>query len=1735
MNKRRNPNKLFLRELGLRYFLILSFFTLALTMGMGCITGAKACDGDPTLDANNNCLPYNNKTGTVGPSFGNAIQVDCVKNTEVFEINNFSDLYKVSHCSNVNNGDYVYREQWLTGTYIISSNIDASDTCKNSRDPSFRNWIPIGSSNSILDQRFRGSFEGKCVGLGSTCTPAIISNLCINTNLEAGFIGRAKGVRIKNIILKGAKVSGKSYVGGFIGKVVEGNVFPTSLERVGFESGAVLGSGDYVGGLIGGIEEGGNISEAYVRLSNIGGGVNVGGLVGKIDGTKISNVYVNDVSMAGQNHIGGLVGSIEDTSLPSKVSNFYAVFSNVNFDNEILSGGFVGFLNSNLAELSRGYVVANGVNFGLIGACNSTNNLRNSNLLALYYNRGETENIAMSGRKCSVDAEQKYNVYPLSTDFLQDYLFEQLYLDSSGRENKENVYSLQFNPEIWGNMGQKSVYPCLKNIEDKLSCGSNLNPTPPNINATNLKYWSVSGSEASNLSWPTLPCTGTCVTDFDAENIGLSWFGGSHVEIDPSLFYKLDIFHTGIGSSVSSSYPPIYTKEGEIQKSLPVAGLEGGTYQIQLSSCYTLASGYSCSPPVSFYPSLKISGYGNPGAIITGEKLLGWSSIQNDPVYYPLNWGTAFYSNGNISIKWNSLNASYYQVGIIFWSTNQPVNASFLQPNISNVVQNCIFEYNTADSTWKRIQRISTLDWRESSTCSLLSVIGGASGVRTLNLSLKGGMSFSIMVRATNYGNWYYASFQGDAKSRVVAVPLESNKDNPFATSSFLGNVQNGNYDLVWTKNHLRNDLGHPLQFEIYESGNFIGRTGNDSSSYSILSGVPGVYKYEVRPCSLASSFCGYLTKFSWETIARVGEVRPWLEARVSQASWKTFASLNSRLHIGQGGRTYYIKWNGVPQANRYEVLEVNSSPVVSSSRITSSWSTIYKINSCSSGVCWLSLESGRPIYSANALAVSYQVRSCRTNTCEAWDRVTKETLNFIPLSAPSELTTSAEWAPSSTDLIFETLDRTITVSGIHDSSQEGIESYELGVFSGSHWSEEPLFTNENTSFLDVPLIWTPSLLPGLPYYFRGRSCVTYSNWDGNKNCSAWSPRSEATYKIALPSITDLKISTIGGIEGLVSEAMMGETYSLSWSKQEGISKYLVTESHKQNQSKTWLIWLSSNSYYSKLIKINDIPYNGISSYYTTNTYENSLYPHLQVLNVNPSSARLRVNLSHLGDSSYIYSVKACPPHYGDLGDNSICQNSEETSVSIDINLPVITGLRVTGEGVLYDANGIVSTTGVETLRGALYSSYSGVFNLTWASPSNFQSDYGYKYKINVDNDPSCPLGDETFFSSANVYPVDLTGGACGKPNSLRRYTVYLCTFVGCSKTPSASIALTILPVGVASGLKISSSPSTYDINGIGEVYTDSESATLPLEWEPTAGFSAYRLYWSSASSTDFIEKDAVIHYGILKWQSLFAGPGTSISIHGSPINAYAYSLSGCVLSNCGDSIPLLPWDIAYKLKLYNLNASAKNLRVGAYSSTGPWTSLSHNTTYSGTYSLYWNLIRGARYYRIERCYSIDNTCSHWTTLDAINASSLVKSGNDVVYPILYVPNSIGSQDGNYFYKVRACARTNVGNGVGKCFTPTNEIKVFVKYISSNPNNLSDPNNANNGLSLSSPIYIYNYSQLRNIAKKAPISLSLNYRLAQNIEDGALSCVDDVSLTSSDLSQYLDLLEYPKINPYMGK
>ena len=227
---------------------------------------------------------------------------------------------------NVSGSPSIWSENCTDGACQTATAVDGDNADK-------VGWAPIGYYNSSTDNApYTATFEGNS---------HTISNLYIDRSSANGvglFGLLGTGSNVRNLGIEGGSVTGKSFVGGFVGWNNGGTISAC------YATGNASGSG-FVGGLVGN-NNNGAISACYAT-GNASGIRFVGGLAGTNGSGTISACYATGNALGVIFFVGGLVGSNGGT--------ISACYATGNVDGGTNVGGLVGDGSGSSSTVTNSY------------------------------------------------------------------------------------------------------------------------------------------------------------------------------------------------------------------------------------------------------------------------------------------------------------------------------------------------------------------------------------------------------------------------------------------------------------------------------------------------------------------------------------------------------------------------------------------------------------------------------------------------------------------------------------------------------------------------------------------------------------------------------------------------------------------------------------------------------------------------------------------------------------------------------------------------------------------------------------------------------------------------------------------------------------------------------------------------------------------------------------------------------------------------------------------------------------------------------------------------------------------------------------------------------------------------------------------------------------------------------------------------------------------------------------
>jgi hypothetical protein len=234
----------------------------------------------------------------------------------------------------------------LKSHYKLGADIDASETAGWNNGEGFE---PIGG-NGYAASRFTGAFDG---------AGHVIRNLTVNRPLT-DFVGLfgivGPGGVVRDVGLVKGSITGKTATGGLAGYGDAGSSISSSYTTV-----SVNGSIN-VGGLVG--RNDGTVSDSYAT-GPVSGTTVVGGLAGDLEGAEVIRSYATGDVSASEGHAGGLAG----INFGSAIIQSYAIGAVSGMDT---AGGLVGMTDYGLIKQSyaSGAVSSSSYAGGLVGSNN---------------------------------------------------------------------------------------------------------------------------------------------------------------------------------------------------------------------------------------------------------------------------------------------------------------------------------------------------------------------------------------------------------------------------------------------------------------------------------------------------------------------------------------------------------------------------------------------------------------------------------------------------------------------------------------------------------------------------------------------------------------------------------------------------------------------------------------------------------------------------------------------------------------------------------------------------------------------------------------------------------------------------------------------------------------------------------------------------------------------------------------------------------------------------------------------------------------------------------------------------------------------------------------------------------------------------------------------------------------------------------------------------------------------
>lgn len=307
-------------------------------------------------------------------------------------------------------------------------------------------WNPAGSPTVPFCGGFDGSYKGENY---------VIRNLTISQGVKenVGFFGVISNAELRNITIENAKINGKNYVGGLVGKVTGTK---NIIENCSITDARITGT-SYIGGLAGYVVNAGNepIIKCTVEAEVIGTEKYAGILVGYFNG-KVKHCSTSGTVEA-TSYIGGIAGY-------SNAGTIEECYSNIRATDGTYVGGIVGLQAKGTVIncYALGFITGTNQIGGLIGNVSGKSYVSNSYSGVVIDTNGTSVggiapyNSSLVLTSCYYDGEKAGIVPKTLYDF--SYLTQTM-LDAS-------LYKDWDFEQIWS-MGEGSQYPSLQAMHNQ--------------------------------------------------------------------------------------------------------------------------------------------------------------------------------------------------------------------------------------------------------------------------------------------------------------------------------------------------------------------------------------------------------------------------------------------------------------------------------------------------------------------------------------------------------------------------------------------------------------------------------------------------------------------------------------------------------------------------------------------------------------------------------------------------------------------------------------------------------------------------------------------------------------------------------------------------------------------------------------------------------------------------------------------------------------------------------------------------------------------------------------------------------------------------------------------------------------------------------------------------------------------------------------------------------------------
>lgn len=266
--------------------------------------------------------------------------------------------YSIGTVSNVTNGGVISGTNHVGGLVGYSTSATSGSNSNKVSGVEYVGGL-VGQGNGAIS----GSNGGEVVGtnyIGGICGYIVgdastyyeiestinTGKITASANYVGGILGYAQYAKLTNFATNSGAITGKSYVGGLVGKACGSGGSNNVWIYSGYNSGKITSEGNnsYVGGIVGhGQDTGYYLGDAIAENENVAtlnegevvasGSSDVGGIAGFFNGNgqKSTSVIKNKGNVTGNNRVGGIAGSMN-----------WGTMSNVLNEGKVAGNDYVG-------------------------------------------------------------------------------------------------------------------------------------------------------------------------------------------------------------------------------------------------------------------------------------------------------------------------------------------------------------------------------------------------------------------------------------------------------------------------------------------------------------------------------------------------------------------------------------------------------------------------------------------------------------------------------------------------------------------------------------------------------------------------------------------------------------------------------------------------------------------------------------------------------------------------------------------------------------------------------------------------------------------------------------------------------------------------------------------------------------------------------------------------------------------------------------------------------------------------------------------------------------------------------------------------------------------------------------------------------------------------------------------------------------------------------------------------